>query len=159
MVRVRRYTSADAQACSRLVESAVATMIDANAAARELIRAHAAPGLLDTELAGCHAVVAEDARGIVGMAVLAGAEIRRVYVQADTQRSGVGRALMTALEHEAVSRAYEEVHLTAGAAAASFYERLGYERLEAGEFVDGDARVPFVYMRKRLRGRDAGPAR
>jgi GNAT superfamily N-acetyltransferase len=159
MIRVRRYTPADAQACSRLVESAVATMIDANEAARVLIRAHAAPGLLDTELAGCHAVVAEEASGIVGMAVLAGAEIRRVYVRADTQRNGVGRALMTALEHEAVSRTYEEVHLTAGMAAAAFYERLGYERLEAGEFVDGDARVPFVHMRKRLRAPDTGPAR
>ena len=152
MVHVRRYTPADAQACSRLVESAVATMIDANDAARELIRAHAAPGLLDTELAGCHAVVAEDPRGVLGMAVLAGTEIRRVYVRADMQRSGIGRALMTALEHEAMRRMYEEIHLTAGAAAAAFYERLGYERLETGEFVDGEARVPFVYMRKRLGG-------
>jgi ribosomal protein S18 acetylase RimI-like enzyme len=79
-------------------------------------------------------------------------------VQADTQRCGVGRALMTALEHEAVSRPYEDVHLTAGAAAAAFYERLGYERLEAGEFVDGEARVPFVHMRKRLRDAAAGAA-
>ena len=150
MVRVRRYASADAQACSRLIESAVETMAEANEAARQLIRAHAMPALLDAELAGCHAVVAEDARGIMGVAVLAGTEIRRVYVRADAQRGGIGRAMMTVLEHEAMRRGYDEVHLTAGAAAATFYERLGYERLEAGEFVDGEARVPFVEMRKRL---------
>jgi GNAT superfamily N-acetyltransferase len=150
MLRVRPYESTDAEACGRLIESAVETMVDANEAARALIRAHAAPSLLDTELAGHHVVVADDGSGVVGMAALSGEEIRRVYVRADVQRSGVGRALIAALEREGARREYEALHLTAGAAAAGFYERLGYERLDAGEFVDGEARVPFVNMRKRL---------
>jgi GNAT superfamily N-acetyltransferase len=151
MLRVRQYESTDATACGRLIETAVETMMDANAPARALIRAHARPDLLDRELDGYHVMVAEDASGVVGIAALVGEEIRRVYVRVDVQRSGVGRALIAALEAEAVRRGCDALHLTAGAAAAAFYERLGYERLEAGEFVDGEARVPFVNMRKRLR--------
>jgi GNAT superfamily N-acetyltransferase len=151
MLRVRQYEPADAPACGRLIESAVETMVDANAPARALISAHARPDLLDRELEGHHVVVADDAHGVVGMAALVGQEIRRVYVRVDMQRSGVGRALIGALEQEAARRGHEALHLTAGAAAAAFYERLGYEWLETGEFVDGEARVPFVNMRKRLR--------
>jgi GNAT superfamily N-acetyltransferase len=152
MLRVRQYESGDAPACGRLIESAVETMVDANAPARALLRAHARPELLEQELDGHHVVVAEDGSGVVGMAALVGQEIRRVYVRADMQRSGVGRALMAALEREAERRGCETLDLTAGAAAAAFYERLGYERRGTGEFVDGYARVPFVHMRKRLRG-------
>ena len=150
MLRVREYAPADAPACSRLIESAVETMVDANAPARALIRAHARPDLLEQELAGLHVLVAEDVAGIVGIAALVGQEIRRVYVRADAQRSGVGRALIAALEQEAARRGLIELHLSAGTAAAAFYERLGFERLDAGEFVDGEARVPFVHMRKHL---------
>ena len=155
MLRVRPFEPADAPACSRLIESAVETMIDANEPARALIRAHARPDLLERELAGQHVVVADDGGAVLGIAALVEREIRRVYVRADVQRSGVGRAMIDALEREAARRGHEEVHLTAGAAAAAFYERLGYDRLGADEFVDGEARVPFVHMRKRLRGPSA----
>ena len=151
MVRVRLYEPADAPACGRLIESAVDTMADANEPARVLIRAHARPDLLEVELARYHVVVADDDGDVVGMAALVGNEIRRVYVRAEIQRAGVGRMLMDALEREARGRGSDDVHLTAGEAAAGFYARLGYERLDAGEFADGEARVPFVNMRKRLR--------
>lgn len=56
--------------------------------------------------------------------------IRHVYVTADARRSGVGRALMTALEARAMD-SYAALRLrTDTAAAAAFYESIGYLRID-----------------------------
>ena len=150
MVRLRPFEAGDVDGCLAVIDAAVRELVDANEAAREIIRAHNTPPRLGAELAAYHSVVAEDDRGIVGVGALDGDEVKRVYVRPDSQRVGVGGAVMRELEREARRRGIAELRLTAGASAAAFYERLGWERLEAGEFVDGEARVPFVKMRKRL---------
>lgn len=58
--------------------------------------------------------------------------LRHVYVRAASRRRGVGRALVRALEVRAAGRFDALVLRTDTAAAAAFYEALGYRRLPAG---------------------------
>jgi acetyltransferase len=85
-------------------------------------------------------LVAELDGEIVGMAHLAPseaanathrAEVQRVAVAAGARGRGVGRALMAAVEEEALRRGLTLLWLTthAGTDAADFYESVGYTKL------------------------------
>ena len=150
-MQLRPYRAGDVTACAAVIDAAIDGMVDHDAPTRALLRAQLAPQLLHAELGGYHTVVAiDDEDRIAGLAALHGDEVRRVYVHPRAQGTGLGRTLMQALEDEARRRGLHAVHLSAGLSASSFYDRLGYERLETGTFVSGEARVPFVKMRKRL---------
>jgi len=71
----------------------------------------------------------------------------RVAVRRSVRRSGIGRALMRALEDEAHARGHRELVLNAQVAVIAFYERLGY-RVEGPEFLE--AGIPHRAMRKPL---------
>ena len=151
-IHVRRYHTHDAQRCADVVRAAVTEMEELDAAARTLILDHATAQVLGAELARLVAVVAEHGDAIVGVAALDEDEIKRVYVHPSAQQRGAGRAMIALLEREAADRGLREVHVVAGVDAAPFYTRLGYERLHTGVHVNGDARVPFVSLRKALAG-------
>lgn len=75
------------------------------------------------------------------------AKIERVAVLAPHRGIGLGRALMTHLEHAAHAAEFEEVILNAQLHARTFYERMGYNAY--GEsFVE--AGIEHVAMRKAL---------
>lgn len=75
------------------------------------------------------------------------AKAERVAVLREYRRSGVGRALMLALEEEAGKRGFEQVFLGAQLSALDFYESNGYV-VEGEEFLD--ARIRHRWMRKKL---------
>ena len=65
--------------------------------------------------------------GTARLRVVAGrAKAERVAVRADARKTGVGRALMEALEVRARARGCEEIVLDAQLSALAFYEALGY---------------------------------
>ena len=85
-------------------------------------------------------LVAERDGEVVGMAHLAPsraanaphrAEVQRVAVGEDVRGSGVGKALLDALEEAALERGITLLWLTTheGSDACAFYEAAGYERL------------------------------
>ena len=149
-IHVRRYHAHDAQRCADVVRAAVTGMEELDAAARTLILDHATVHLLGAELLHLVAVVAVQGDAIVGVAALDQDEIKRVYVHPSAQRKGAGRAMIALLEREAADRGLRAVHVVAGVDAAPFYTRLGYQRLHSGVHVNGNARVPFVSLRKAL---------
>ncbi|WP_178917110.1 GNAT family N-acetyltransferase [Natronomonas gomsonensis] len=75
------------------------------------------------------------------------AKAERVAVVESHRGTGLGRALMEALETEAADRGYDEVVLHAQVPVVAFYERLDYE-VTSEEFED--AGIPHREMRKRL---------
>jgi len=149
-VRLRRYAPGDAPACCVVVRDTVSAMPAMSAAARTLIVSHARPEALGAELDTCFTMVAVVDGLVVGLAALDGDEIKRVYVHPSVQSKGIGRALVSALEVAAWRRGCTAVRIVAGADAATFYATLGYERMSEGVHVDGEARVPFVEMRKTI---------
>ena len=78
-----------------------------------------------------HVVVAEqggaDGRELVGLALVNQAgKVALCYVQPDLLRSGVGRALVAALEAQARAWNIRKLHMHSPASASGFFERLGY---------------------------------
>jgi GNAT superfamily N-acetyltransferase len=150
MMHVRPYRETDAQACAAVILSAVEGMMELNAAARELILTHSDVAHLTVELPRYHTVVLTLGDVVCALGALDDAEIKRIFVHRSAQGRGAGRAITSALEAEARRNGIEEVFLHAGATAVPFYRRLGYEAGDADVYVDGEARVPFTTMRKRL---------
>lgn len=72
---------------------------------------------------------------------------QRVAVLEEARRSGIGAALMRALEAEASRRGLARIVLHAQTSAMSFYEALGYVA-EGDEFMEAD--IPHFLMRKPL---------
>jgi predicted GNAT family N-acyltransferase len=75
------------------------------------------------------------------------AKAERVAVVESHRGTGLGKALMDALEAEAADGGYDEVVLHAQVPVVDFYERLGYE-VTSEEFED--AGIPHREMRKQL---------
>ncbi|SFS67334.1 GNAT family N-acetyltransferase [Halostagnicola kamekurae] len=74
-------------------------------------------------------------------------KVERVAVLESHRGTGVGRALMDALEAAAASNDLETLKLHAQTRAAGFYDELGYERY--GEEFE-EAGIPHVAMEKSL---------
>ena len=74
-------------------------------------------------------------------------KVERICVLAEARTSGVGRALMEAIEQYALSQEIEITKLNAQVQAIPFYESLGYAII-SDEFLD--AGIPHRTMKKRL---------
>jgi GNAT superfamily N-acetyltransferase len=103
-------------------------------------------------------VVAELDGRIVAFAQLdpADGRLRALFVDADCQRRGVGRALLADVEARAIERGRARLHGSMSLNAVAFYERVGFQAggravplmtTGAGLAVG----VPIVRMEKRLR--------
>ena len=107
---------------------------------------------MDAQDAACRHFLALAAGEAVGTARLRETEggrvkAERVAVRRSVRRSGIGRALMRALEDEARALGRRELVLNAQLPVLAFYERLGY-RAEGPEFLE--AGIPHRAMRKPL---------
>jgi GNAT superfamily N-acetyltransferase len=150
-ITVRPFEQEHASDCSGILIAALSGLEAMDHASRAMIASHATPAVLGAELARYFTLVGLDGGNLVAFGALDGDEVKRVYVHPRHQGKGFGTAVMRELEREARRRGLDIVRVTAGAEAAAFYERLGYARLGAGEFVSGPARVPFLTMQKDLR--------
>lgn len=86
----------------------------------------------------------EDSAGAGGPTERVG-KVERVAVRRAYRESGVGRALMDALEAHGRERGFDAFRLHSQTTAAGFYATLGYER-EGDEFEE--AGIPHVKMQK-----------
>jgi GNAT superfamily N-acetyltransferase len=74
-----------------------------------------------------YVVVAEQAGQLAGMALLNQAgKLALCYVQPDLLRSGIGSALLTAVEAQARTWNISKLHMHSPASASGFFERHGY---------------------------------
>jgi len=74
-----------------------------------------------------YAVLAERAGGIVGVAMLSGSgSVVLNYLISEARYQGIGRAMLAALETEALQRGFSKIELTSTATAHQFYLRNGY---------------------------------
>ncbi|HEV2706778.1 MAG TPA: GNAT family N-acetyltransferase [Pyrinomonadaceae bacterium] len=79
------------------------------------------------------------------------AKIRAFFVHPLYARKGIGRAILSACESEALSHGFRSVELMATLPGLKLYEACGYEASERVEYEIGDGvRIEFVPMRKEL---------
>jgi putative acetyltransferase len=100
---------------------------------------------------GLALVCINDRKRILGFSVRRGAEIRGLYVAADCQAQGIGKAILARLEEEALAEGVGELTAESTTTALPFYSGQGY--LETGRALwpaDRRAGLEVVAIRKRL---------
>ncbi len=149
--RIRPYTDNDAGAAAAVVVTSmqVTNAPDYPAEVIAHLSAYNTPEQFQKLVArGREILLAEDASGrIAGTVGLDAGELVTLFVLPDVQGSGIGAALVAAVEQLARTRGLTALTLRSSITALRFYERLGYE--QAGRPRDGEAGVQ-IPMRKRL---------
>ena len=134
MLHVRRFQTGDAPTIIALFRDTV-RRINCRDYSPEQIRAWA-PDEIDVQafadkLADRFSLVAEIGNKIIGFTDLeSSGHLDRLYVHADHQRCGIGRALLEALEAEALRQGLGRVFTEASITARPFFERYGYRVLQ-----------------------------
>lgn len=74
-----------------------------------------------------YCVVAVNGEGlVVGFASISGSEIMLNYVLPEALHQGIGKAMLQALETQAIASGIEEIEVVSTIPAKAFYERNGY---------------------------------
>ncbi|WP_458688683.1 GNAT family N-acetyltransferase [Nocardia tengchongensis] len=94
-------------------------------------------GRLDGKPAGAARLLVRDGIGVLG----------RLAVLAETRGTGLGVALVRAIEERARARGLGAIELHSQTHAVGFYEKLGYRTF--GE-IGMDAGIPHIWMRRSL---------
>jgi GNAT superfamily N-acetyltransferase len=125
---VRQFVERDADDVARLIERCLREVNskDYSAEQIELMVPGFAAEKLAERFTGTYAVVATEGERVVGIGLLAGHEIRTMFVDPSFHGRGIGRAIIHCLEGEAVLRGEQRVELFASLTARRFYEKLGY---------------------------------
>jgi GNAT superfamily N-acetyltransferase len=118
------------------------------------VRAAYAGTLFVEALGSFESVVAELDGRLAGFAQLdpAGGRLRALFVDAEHQGRGLGRALLVELEARAARRGCARIHGAMSLNAVAFYARAGFRALGGEERLSSTGVVvPIVRMEKRLR--------
>ena len=76
---------------------------------------------------GSHCVVAVNDKGlVVGFASISGSEIMLNYVLPEALHQGIGKAMLKALEAQAIASGIDHIRVLSSIPARTFYERNGY---------------------------------
>jgi putative acetyltransferase len=154
MAILRPFQPADAPALLSLFRETV-RRVNARDYAPDQLRAWAShdidPGAWAQRFIGRFVVVAEDLGQPVGFAELeADGHIDRVYVSADHQGEGIGRALLEAVTVEARRRGMARLWVEASITARPFFETLGFTLLAPQVVTCRGARLLNYRMERRL---------
>lgn len=104
------------------------------------------PAAVSTFIDQRQVVVAIENDGIVGTASLDGQVVRSVFVLPDSQRKGIGRKLMEAIEQAASDGGVEVLSVPSSVTAEAFYIQLGFVSMR--DIYHGDERT--IVMERRL---------
>lgn len=159
-MQVRPATPDDTQVLPELHSASVETLAvdayDGEQVAAWAKRGERAPA--DYTLDEGYFVVAERVDEVAGFGHLIPdeCEVRAVYVHPDHARCGVGTALLAHLEGYARALDLPHLELTSSRNAVGFYERAGYERVEATTHeTRPEVALPVTRMRKDIRGQNS----
>jgi putative acetyltransferase len=151
-LRIRPFRSDDAPALARVIGDAIAASDPADYGMQHLepLIEFFTPEAIERANASRLCLVAEENGEVVGTGGLQEGELVTFFVTPARQRSGVGSALLSAVEEIARKQGLSRLRVGASLAGVAFYERHGYVR--TGEALPGTA-GPHVAMGKKLEAR------
>ncbi len=153
---IRPFHPADLAAVYRLIQETLAKSYAAvyPPAAVAFFQRYHDQASLQHDAASGFAVVAERPGEVVGVGMLLGQEIRRVYVHPQCQQQGVGARIYAVLEQQARAEGSAKLELDASLASWRFWERRGFRVVSAESLaLEGGQRLDYYRMEKELEGR------
>lgn len=92
-----------------------------------------------------HMIIAECKGEIIGTGTLLDSNIRRVFVNKNYQRHGLGKLIMKKLENRASAEGQKVVDLSASLVAKRFYDSLGYAT-QGEKYLDVENDIKLIYF-------------
>ena len=152
---IRRFRAQDAVAVSTLHANTIRKINKGDYSEDQIEpwASHSNPQIFIDSMFELVRFVAEYASHIVGFADYKPdtGQVTGLYVSADHQRSGYGKALYDAIEHDARRRGIGVLWLESTLTAAPFYERMGYKRASEKRVTEKH-HIEMIRMEKNLGG-------
>lgn len=155
---IRRFRAQDAAAVSTLHANTIRKVNKGDYSDEQIEpwASHSSPQMFVDSMFELVRFVADSAGHIVGFADYKPdtGQITGLYVSADHQRSGYGKQLYEALEHDARKRGLERLWLESTITAAPFYEAMGFVKTSQTRVVERH-NLERTRMEKVLRSQEA----
>jgi GNAT superfamily N-acetyltransferase len=131
-IEVHRAVDDDADIISELVQATIriSNSQDYPSAVIDRVAANFTPDAVRHFMATRSVFVARVSTAVVGTASLEGDTVRTVFVRPDSQRSGVGKALMAAVEAFGRDQGNAFLRVPSSLTAKTFYTALGYSEIQ-----------------------------
>ena len=152
-IRLRKMKEADLQSVYALVRNTIQVSyagVYPPEAIVFFLDYHSPENILKDLNAG-YIVVIESGGQILGTGTLLGTNIRRVFINPQHQRQGIGKIIADKLERKAGSEGLEKLDLSASLRSRRFWEAMGF--ISSGEFslpVGNDKKLIYYEMTKIL---------
>lgn len=146
---IRLFNPKDEENCRRIVERCFDLSIILGQKEKEYVRkVYTQEGYFQTKAIKYPLYVFEKEGLVLALGGIEGNEIKKVYVNPDNQRSGIGSAILEYLEQIAISKGNLEIVLYCFDNSIDFYKRRGY--ISKGQhFFEGEGiRIPTTKMIK-----------
>lgn len=114
-----------------------------------LVRSQASARFAQNEMG----VVAEHENEIVGFAscLVQSSYISGVYVHPNLMRQGIGTRLLKAVEHIAIDKGNEAIHVFSSLVTVKFYQANGYQSIrKSGFYSESTTWIPCLILKKQL---------
>jgi GNAT superfamily N-acetyltransferase len=153
-IRLRKMNETDLQSVHELVQNTIqisyAGVYPPEAIA--FFKNYHSPENILKDLTEGYIVVIETGSRITGTGTLLGTNIRRVFINPEYQRQGIGKIIADKLERKARSEGLEKLDLSASLKSRRFWEAMGY--ITTGEFalpVANDQKLIYYEMVKTIK--------
>ncbi len=148
---IRKFTTADAVACSSLIQACVASDRSISASLRDaMIRSETPDAVIERSRLFYVAVFESDSE-ISGIAGLDMNEIRILCVSPEHQRRGIGRLLLNHVMEMVPATLFPDVFVYAAKGAAAFYKAAGFEEKGPMAFAFAGDTLETVFMTRMIR--------
>ena len=122
----RRFQLDDSQRCCDIINGCIVELPGLNEQAREFLVSKNTREKLFSELNGYYTLVFETSAGIQGLGALDGCEIKRVYIDKNSQHHGIGHSIIAELEQQAIYQGCDSIFLEASLSSVGFWRKHGY---------------------------------
>lgn len=152
--RLRQMKEADLQSVYELVQNTIQVSyagVYPPEAIVFFLDYHSTENILNDLNAG-YIIFIESGGQILGTGTLLGTNVRRVFINPEYQRQGIGKIIADKLERKAGWEGLEKLDLSASLKSRRFWEAMGY--FSAGEFslpVGNDQKLVYYEMVKTLK--------
>lgn len=94
--------------------------------------------------------VATDNKKIIGYVSFDGSEIKKLFVNPDYHKKGIGRMLINKIEDFAKAKKIKKLKLDSNLYAEKFYKHVGFKKIKNKYRKVGDKKIKMIYMEKKL---------
>jgi GNAT superfamily N-acetyltransferase len=149
---IRLFTPIDEEACRRIITRCFDLSVVLGEREKEIVkRIYTTEGYFRSKARKYPLFVFDESGMILGLGGIDGNEIKKLYVEPNCQRRGIGKILLAHLEQIAISEGHKRLVLYCFDNSIEFYKNRGYKIMNP-HFIErgGEVKIPTTMMEKQV---------